>query len=241
VSIVRISSSNLFLAAFAVSVASAADISGTWVSKTENPMMGEVEYVYELKGDASGKITGTQRMPFGDSPIIDGKFNANDFESNVTVKGSIEGDTLRIMPFMPGPRPGPGLVTAPGGGAGRPLGRPPLGRSSVGRSWTGFGILVRPPHLSRGAPTPSYRAPSVDYSALSKVEPPPRRKVPPNALAYLKHLRWVGTSCQSGRLGANKPSIYTVCKPLHSLSPRPGTDILVGSLRVSRSVWRRYN
>src|SRR6185437_4789837 len=81
--------------------------------KTENPMMGEVEYVYEIKVDASGKISGNQRNPFGDSPIIDGKINGNEFELKVqteffgnlqvqTVRGTIEGETLKITPSMPG-------------------------------------------------------------------------------------------------------------------------------------------
>jgi len=189
VSIVRISSCNLFLAAFALSVASAADISGTWVAKTENPMMGEVEYVYELKVDASGKITGTQRMPFGDSPIIDGKFNGNDFEltvqqeffgnlSNVTVKGTIEGETLKITPAMPGPRPGPGSGGAPGGGPGFPPGGPPPGAAPQGGPGRGRGFSSGPLTFRRGTPTPSYRAPSVDYTALSKVELPPRTSHP---------------------------------------------------------------
>jgi len=201
-SIVRISSFNhLFLAAFALSVASAADISGTWVAKTENPMMGEVEYVYELKVDAGGKITGTQRMPFGDSPIIDGKFNGNDFEltvqreffgnlSNVTVKGSIEGDTLKITPAMPGPRPGPGSGGTPDGGPGFPPGGPPPGATPPGGPGRGRGFSSGPLTFRRGTPTPSYRAPSVDYTALSKVELPPRRNVPSNGLAKTPPMGW---------------------------------------------------
>jgi alpha-galactosidase len=200
-SIVRISSSNLFLAAFAVSVASAADISGTWIAKTENPMMGEVEYVYELKVDAGGKITGTQRMPFGDSPIIDGKFNGNDFEltvqqeffgnlSNVTAKGTIEGDTLKITPAMPGPRPGPGPVPAPGGGPGFPPGGPPPGAAPPGGAARGRGLSSGPLTFRRGTPTPSYRAPSVNYSALSNVELPPRRDLPSNGLAKTPPMGW---------------------------------------------------
>ena len=65
--IARIASSVLALTFAGLSAAYAADISGTWDAKTENPMMGEMEYVYELKVDASGKTTGAQRMPFGDS------------------------------------------------------------------------------------------------------------------------------------------------------------------------------
>src|ERR1035441_4320937 len=74
-SVARIALAVLALTYGSPSAVYAADISGTWVAKTENPMMGAVECVYELKVDASGKITGTQRMPFGDSPIIDGRID----------------------------------------------------------------------------------------------------------------------------------------------------------------------
>jgi len=102
------------------------DISGTWVAKSENPM-GEMEFVYELKVSPSGKITGSQKMPFGDSPIIDGKITGGSFEltvqtesfgtlANRTVTGKIEGDTLLITPAMGGPgRAGAGRGEGPGG------------------------------------------------------------------------------------------------------------------------------
>ena len=110
------------------------DISGTWVAKRESPM-GEMEIVYELKV-VNGKITGTQKMPFGDAPIVDGKFDGDDFELTVemesfgslqkrTVKGKILGDTLEITPAMPGPPPGaasPGGAPRPPGGPGGPGG-----------------------------------------------------------------------------------------------------------------------
>jgi len=81
--------------------------------------MGEVEYVYELKVDSSGKITGNQRMPIGDPPIMDCRINGNEFELKVqteflgnlqvaTVKGTIEGATLKLTPPMPGPGAGGG-------------------------------------------------------------------------------------------------------------------------------------
>ncbi|HXJ42425.1 MAG TPA: hypothetical protein VNH18_24300, partial [Bryobacteraceae bacterium] len=59
------------------------DISGTWVAKITNPMTGDQEIVYELKVDPSGKITGTQKMPFGDSPIVDGKVTGDKVELTV--------------------------------------------------------------------------------------------------------------------------------------------------------------
>jgi hypothetical protein len=48
-----------------LSLAQTKDISGTWVAKRQTPN-GEMELVYELKVN-DGKITGTQKMPFGDS------------------------------------------------------------------------------------------------------------------------------------------------------------------------------
>src|SRR5205814_2724298 len=88
------------------------DISGTWLAKVANPIVGETEFVYELKVDVAGRITGSQRLPFGDSPILDGKITGDSFElviqteffgtlQNRTVTGAIEGDTLRILPAMP--------------------------------------------------------------------------------------------------------------------------------------------
>jgi alpha-galactosidase len=189
----------------------ATDITGVWVAKTENAMMGEVEFVYELKVDSSGKITGTQRMPFGDSAIIDGKITGNDFEmtvrtesfgalSNVTVKGTIEGDTLRITPAMPGPG-GRGRGAGPGGPPGGPPGMgpgmpppgmaPPEGPAPGGRGRGGFmGMGGGPMTFRKGTPTPSYRAPSVDYASLPKVELPPRRTVPRNKLAQTPPMGW---------------------------------------------------
>ena len=198
----------LVLAGFALH---AADISGTWVAKTQNPMMGEVEYVYELKVDSSGKITGSQRNPFGDSPIVDGKIDGNEFELKVqneflgnlqvqTVKGTIEGDTLKITPAMPGPgRGGPGRrgPDGPDGPPGfppdgpPPAGAPPAGQAAPGgRARVGLMGMSGPLIFRRGTPTPSYRAPSVDYGTLAKVELPPRRTVPSNGLAKTPPMGW---------------------------------------------------
>jgi alpha-galactosidase len=214
-SVARIALSVLALTAGGLSAVFAADISGTWVAKTENPMMGEVEYVYELKVDASGKITGSQRMPFGDSPIIDGKINGNQFEltvqqeffgnlSNVIVKGTIEGETLSIVPPMPGPPGGagrgrggaPGAGTGfppdgppPPGAPGMPPGAPGMGPGGPGGRGRG-GFSSGPLTFRRGTPTPSYRAPSVDYTTLPKVELPPRRNVPSNNLAKTPPMGW---------------------------------------------------
>src|SRR6187551_1865778 len=111
----------------------AKDISGTWVGKRSSPMDGEMEFVYEIKV-RGGTITGAQRMPFGDSPIVDGRFTSPDeFElivetgssgdrQRATAKGKVNGDALEITPAMPAFRGGgPG---GPGGGHGGPGARP---------------------------------------------------------------------------------------------------------------------
>ena len=53
------------------------DISGTWVAKMTTPM-GELEITYKLSVK-DGKITGTQSLPFGDSPIVDGRVSGDTF------------------------------------------------------------------------------------------------------------------------------------------------------------------
>jgi hypothetical protein len=134
--------------------------------------MGEMELVYELKV-VNGKITGAQKMPFGDAPIVDGKIEGDQFELIVEmesfgnlqrriVTGKIVGDELHIVPAMPGPPPGMGP-----GGQGRPEGGGPPGARPPGPPGEGPGGAPRrfmsgPVIARRGAPTPSYCAPSVD-------------------------------------------------------------------------------
>lgn len=183
----------VLLAALVEAAAQTKDISGTWVAKRSGPM-GEMEIVYQLKVD-NGKITGTQRMPFGDAPITDGKIDGDRFELTVetesfgtlqkrVVKGKIVGDALEIEMAMPGPPPGmsPGgagpMGPRPGAGgpAGPGAGAPPLG---------GGVVIAR-----RGTPTPSYRAPGLDYKSLPKVVLPAIRDLPPNGLAQTPPMGW---------------------------------------------------
>ena len=100
----------------------APNISGTWVAKLSGTM-GELEIVYKLRVN-DGKITGIQSLPFGDSPIVDGKITGETFHFTVElesfgdiqkqeVTGKIEGDTLVLTPAMPRPPAGMG----PGGPA----------------------------------------------------------------------------------------------------------------------------
>ncbi len=166
------------------------DLSGTWVAKRETPM-GEMELVYELKV-YKGRITGMQRMPFGDSPIVDGKIDGDQFELTVeteffgnvqkrVVKGQIVGDALKIELAMPGPPPGMGPPGIRPAGPGGPPGDPgaPSGNPMSG-----------PVIFHRGTPTPSYRAPTVDYKSLPKVDLPPITPLEPNGLAKTPPMGW---------------------------------------------------
>lgn len=71
----------VLLAALLAAAADTKDISGTSIAKQNGPM-GEMEIVYELKVE-NGKITGTQRMPFGDLPITGGTIEGDRFELTV--------------------------------------------------------------------------------------------------------------------------------------------------------------
>ena len=164
----------------AVPAVSTKDISGTWVAKSTTPM-GEIEIVYELKVDASGKITGMQKLPFGDSPIVDGNVTGDHVEmtvetesfgtiSKATATATIVGDELQITPAMPA-------------GGGR-------GRGAPGGGGRGRGFMAGPFIAKRGTPTPSYRAASVDYSKLPKLELPPLKALPSNGLAKTPPMGW---------------------------------------------------
>jgi alpha-galactosidase len=164
--------------------ATSQDISGTWVGKINGPF-GQMEVVYELKVDAQGAIHGVQKMDFGDWPIVDGKLQGEEFELTVeaesfgemqkrTTKGKILGDALEILPVMPAPRKRP---TGDAGGPGGPGGPRPR-------------FNLTPVTFHRGTPTPSYRAPSVDYKTLAKVALPELREVPANGLAKTPPMGW---------------------------------------------------
>lgn len=158
------------------------DISGVWVAKTQSPM-GDSEVVYRFKV-VDGKLTGSQTLPFGgEALVIDGKIAGDAFEFTVqmdtpggvqkaTGTGKIVGEQLHITPAMPpipqsaGPRP-PG---GPGGGMRRMLSGPLI--------------------ASRGTPTPTYRAPAIDYKTLKKIELEPVQNVPHNNLAETPPMGW---------------------------------------------------
>ena len=180
------------------------DISGTWIGKMTSPM-GAMEIVYKLKVDG-GRITGTQTLPFGDSPIVDGQVTGNLFHFTVEVEsfgsiqkkeveGKIVGDTLVFTPAMPGPPAGMG-----GGGptAGAPEGQDPVGPPPAAGPGAGpDGPAAGPPAFrmgpitfKRGTPTPSNRAPSVDYSTLPHIKLPDLHSVSSNGLATTPPMGW---------------------------------------------------
>lgn len=178
------------------------DISGTWVAKVQTGM-GEQEVAYRFKVE-NGKITGTQIMQFGESPIIDGKVNGDEFDFTVEMDrfgqkqqvkgtGKIVGDDLQIMPAMPGPPPqGAGGPGGPGGPGGQ---RPPgMAGGPGGPGGPGGGGMRRmfsgPVIAKRGTPTPSYRAPAVDYATLPKITLPAIQDVPHNGLALTPPMGW---------------------------------------------------
>ncbi len=180
--------------------ASPQDISGTWVAKTSSPM-GEMEIVYKLKVE-NGKITGTQTLPFGDSPIVDGQVIEDTFHLTVEVEsfgtiqkkeveGKIVGDTLVLTPAMPGPPAGLG-PSGPDAGPSAdrgPNGPPPEGPDAK-PSGRPPAFHIGPLTFRRGTPTPSNRAPSVDYSTLPHITLPALHPIPSNGLAKTPPMGW---------------------------------------------------
>ncbi len=167
--------------------------------------MGEMEIVYKLTVK-DGKITGSQGLPFGDSPIVDGAVQGDAFHFTVAlemfgdiqkkdVTGKIVGDTLVLTPAMPGPPPGMGPggpppggpEAAPGGGPGEGPGPGPA-PGPAGAPGGGFhmGEVV----ARRGSAAVSYRASSVDYATLPKVALPALKALPANGLAQTPPMGW---------------------------------------------------
>jgi len=179
--------------------AQSVNISGTWVAKAKSPM-GEMELVYRLNVDRNGRITGSQELPFGESPIVSGQVTGDKFEFTVEMEffgslqkakgsGKIVGDTLEIEPAMPAPPPGmtpPGPPAGEAGPAPAPGGPPPgaPGPSGVRRRMLSGPVVAR-----RGTPAPSYKA-RVDFATLPKLELPALRDVPYNGLAKTPPMGW---------------------------------------------------
>jgi alpha-galactosidase len=165
-----------------------ADISGTWIARMASPM-GEMEIVYKLQV-TNGKITGSQGLPFGDAPIVDGEINGDSFHFTVAldmfgdiqkreVTGKVVDDTLVLTPALPAPRPGSGM------GPGGPPSPPPGGDVPPGGGFASKPVVAR-----RGSATPSNRAPALDFSHLPPVVLPALKPVPSNGLAKTPPMGW---------------------------------------------------
>jgi alpha-galactosidase len=183
----------------------AQDISGTWVAKMNTPM-GEMEMVFVFRMDAAGKLTGSQRLPFGDAPIAEGQVTGDrftfiveqEFFGNISRRestGKIVGDQLEIVPAMPGPPPG-----GPGGPGGNGPGRPPGAGAGPGGPPTGGPggpgggmrrMMMGPIVARRGTPAPSFRAEAIDYKALPKLTLPAVKAIAaPKGLSATPPMGW---------------------------------------------------
>jgi alpha-galactosidase len=180
------------------------DISGTWVAQRQLPNGDVAELIYEIKV-ADGKITGYQRLPFGDAFIVDGKVDGDQVELTLdvdapggpqrrVVKGTIVGDELRVTPALPGPPPGatppagatpPPAATPPAATPGAAPAAPPGGPGGAARA-----LFSGEMALKRGTPTPTYRAAPVNFATLPKVELPAAHAVKDNGLAKRPPMGW---------------------------------------------------
>jgi len=159
------------------------DVTGTWVAMVST-RMDDVELVLELKVQ-DGKITGWERVPFGDWKIVDGKQEGNHIGFTVRadifgrsqdqkISGDVRGDEMRIsapVPKMPPPSDAP----APG---------PVAAEKRKYPSWND------PVTLHRGTPAPTYRAAIVDYETLPKLELPGLKDLPANGLSQAPPMGW---------------------------------------------------
>jgi hypothetical protein len=101
----------LFLMALWASIASAADISGTWKGTAETPN-GTVERTFVFKVDGN-KLTGeTESNMFGKSTIENGKIDGDNVSFTITVKvqgnegkanytGKVDGDQIKFKVEIP--------------------------------------------------------------------------------------------------------------------------------------------
>jgi alpha-galactosidase len=111
------------------------------------------------------------------------------------VSGKIVGDTLVLTPAMPRPPAGGG----PGGPGAAAPGGPPPGAGPGPGSGPGAGgdpgsgpppFQMGPLTFKRGKATPSFRAASVDYAKLPKIQLPELHPVPSNGLAKTPPMGW---------------------------------------------------
>jgi hypothetical protein len=100
----------LFSALFA-SIASAADISGTWKGTAETPN-GTVERTFVFKVDGTQLTGETESNMFGKSTIENGKIDGDNISFTITVKvqgnegkvnytGKVDGDQIKFKAEIP--------------------------------------------------------------------------------------------------------------------------------------------
>jgi len=166
-----------------------------------------MELVLDLKMQ-DGKITGAQRMPMGDTQIIDGKVEGDHFEltfqtesfgklDKKVVTGEIVGDQLKMAPVMPGggpPMEADATAAGPGGASAGPAAAGEAGAAGPGGPSEGGGPMEGmksdPVLFHRGTPTPTYRAATLDYKTLAKAEVPALKELPANGLAKTPPMGW---------------------------------------------------
>lgn len=85
-----------------LSIASAANIDGTWKGKVNSPQ-GEMELVLSVKVVNADSLVGTIQAPMGELPILNGKVAGENFTfdidfNGITVhpQGTVQNDTLTV-------------------------------------------------------------------------------------------------------------------------------------------------
>jgi alpha-galactosidase len=150
----------------AAAVAQVPDISGTWVAEAPSPV-GEIEVVYRFK-ESDGRLSGSQVLSVGESPIVEGELHGEEFSFTVaftsfgaprTLMGSgrIVADGLAIVPAIPPP---------PGGATPKPL------------------------VFHRGFPSGDIAVDPMDYRELPALRLPALKVVSRNALAQTPPMGW---------------------------------------------------
>jgi alpha-galactosidase len=159
------------------------DVTGTWIAMVSG-RTDDVEIVFELKVQ-DGKLTGWERVPFGDWKIVDGKQEGSHIEFTVradisgqpqdhNISGDVNGDEMRISAPVPKRPPSPEESTS----------------STAKLEKRKYPSWNDPVTLHRGTPAPTYRAPIVDYDALPKLELPELKDLPANGLAQTPPMGW---------------------------------------------------
>jgi alpha-galactosidase len=152
--------------------AQSSDISGTWIAKVTTPV-GAMDFVYRLKV-TDGQLTGSQATPAGESSIVDGQIQGDQFKFTVLFNsfgapqkiggsGRVVGDTLLIVPAVP-----------------------PLPPAAVGAEAPALQPLV----FRRGFAPANTEVDAFDYKSLPAVKLPDLKPVAYNGLAKTPPMGW---------------------------------------------------